>query len=185
MSPAEVEWGVRDKNWGSVRFECGLVIAPGSHHPMVLPTAHNTCQICDPLVNIQKGPWSPLRLFLQMKFTVWNELNLHRKVPPAVFFLFSFLSRDLLEVDFWWLACSYCYPQISGAGLNWNSEHTLDWQGQGGVWKRRVSMDSTAKLTFSSLVVPNSLFDSKKVYISKECGLFQLQQEHILESLSR
>ena len=149
-----------------------------SHCPQHLPDMWPTCKY-------PKRTLKSSEVFLQMKFTVWNELNLHQKVPPAVFFLFSFLSRDLLEVDFWWLASSYCYPQISGAGLNWNSEHTLDWQGQGGVWKRRVSMDSTAKLTFSSLVVPNSLFDSKKVYISKECGLFQLQQEHILESLSR
>ena len=61
-----------------------------------------TRQICDLLQNIQKRPSSPPRIvLLQMKFNAWIELNLHRMVPPAVFFLFSFLSRELLEVEFW------------------------------------------------------------------------------------
>ena len=112
MSQAEVELGGRDELRGEVgelggevvelRGEVVLRLDPDlqlHHRP---PTAHLTRQICDLLQNIQKRPSSPPRIvLLQMKFNAWIELNLHRMVPPAVFFLFSFLSRDLLEVEFW------------------------------------------------------------------------------------
>ena len=126
MSWAEVELGGWDKRWGTegVFKEANLQNCtgpPNTHHPHLAdmwPTSEYPKWIL-------KAP----EVFLQRKFNAWNELNFHGTIPPAVFFLFSFLSRELLEVDFWWLAWGFQLLQpthISGVvGTDWSQLSAL------------------------------------------------------------